>query len=158
MAYTLHGGEVIMIESSKSFSKSGKIQITGNIKEIMKESIFTSIAWIKSNIHLLNSSFDFDSTEIHLHVPDASIPKDGPSAGITICCALVSMIKNINLRNDTAMTGEISLAGFVLPVGGIKEKIQGAYAVGIKRFILSSKNRKDVMEYLEKEEIYKNIK
>ena len=161
MAFTINGGVPIIIECNRSFSNGFKLNITGNVKEIMKESILTSIAWIKSNIHLINKNFSFENNEIHIHVPDASIPKDGPSAGIAICSSLVSLIVNTPLRNDTALTGEISLAGFVLPVGGIKEKILGCYYNGIKRFIISKKNKKDVDEFLncrKEDESYKEFK
>ncbi len=158
MAYTLNGGKLIIIESSKNRSKKGSLQITGNIKDIMKESVLTAISWIKSNINSISKDFDFDNWEIHVHVPEAATPKDGPSAGITICCSLVSLITGYNVRSDTAMTGEISLAGFVLPVGGIKDKILGAYRTGIKRFILSEKNKVDVEEAFSKDDIIKDLK
>lgn len=159
MAYTINGGVPILIESTKSISNCFKLNITGNIKNIMKESILTSVSWIKSNINYINKSFEFEKTEFHIHVPDAAIPKDGPSAGIAICSSLVSLILNIPLRNDTALTGEISLAGFVLPVGGIKEKILGCYYNNIKRFILSNKNKKDVDQIIKKNNLdeLKNI-
>lgn len=153
MAYTLNGGKLIIIESSKNRSNKGNLQITGNVKDIMKESVLTAISWIKSNINYILKDFNFDNWEIHVHVPDAATPKDGPSAGITICCSLVSLITGFNTRSDTAMTGEISLAGFVLPVGGIKEKVLGAYRTGIKRFILSEKNKVDFEEAFNKDEI-----
>lgn len=117
----------------------------------MKESVHTALSWIKSNIKFFSKNFDLTNWDLHVHVPDAAIPKDGPSAGITICCSLVSLLVGIPLRNDTAMTGEISLAGFVLPVGGIKEKLLGGIGLGIKRFILSSKNRNDVLEIIDQE-------
>lgn len=117
----------------------------------MKESVFTGISWIRANLESLNLNFNFKEWDIHIHVPDAAVPKDGPSAGITICCAIMSLISNISIRNDTAMTGELSLQGFVLPVGGIKEKILGGIRMGIKRFILSKNNIIDVEESFKNE-------
>ena len=154
MAYTQHGGSIIFIEVSKSYnnSKSGKLEITGNIKQIMKESLFTSISWIKAYIHLIKPGFNVNEWDFHLHAPEASVPKDGPSAGITICSALVSSILDIKLRNDTAMTGELSLAGYVLPIGGLKEKILSAMSLGIKRFIIPTGNKKDIESKLSKED------
>ena len=157
MAYTLNGGTVTLIESSKSFSDKSSLKITGNIKEIMQESVYTSISWIKANLHYIQKDFDFSKYEFHVHVPEAAVPKDGPSAGITICCSLVSLITGISLRNDTAMTGEISLTGFVLPVGGIKEKILGVHKFGINRFILSIRNKKDYEEAFENDELFKSL-
>lgn len=141
-----------------SKSKKGNLLITGNIKDIMKESVYTSLSWIKSNLGILNPNFKFEEQDIHVHVPEAATPKDGPSAGITICCSLVSLISGFRLRNDIAMTGELSLTGFVLPVGGIKEKILGAYRLGIKTFILSFKNKIDVEEAFDKDNVLKDIK
>lgn len=158
MGYTPSGGTVIMIETSKSKSTQGKLQITGNVREIMKESVHTSLSWIKSNLNIINSKFNFEAFDIHVHIPDAATPKDGPSAGITICCSLISLITGFHLRGDTAMTGELSLAGFVLPVGGIKEKVLGAYRHGIKRFILPVKNKVDVLEAFEKDDLMKELK
>lgn len=117
--------------------------------DIMRESISTSISWIKSNSKTLNlndKEIDFSKMDIHVHVPDAAVPKDGPSAGITITSSLVSLLLGINLRKDTAMTGEITLRGFVLPVGGIREKCFAAMRNGIKRVILSWQNKDDVEE------------
>jgi ATP-dependent Lon protease len=124
----------------------------------MRESVLTGISWIKSNMNLISPNFKFSNYDFHVHVPEAATPKDGPSAGITICCSLVSLITGYILRNDTAMTGELSLTGFVLPVGGIKEKVLGAFRMGIKRFILSYKNKVDVEEAFENDVILKEVK
>lgn len=126
----------------------------------MKESVRTVIGWIKSNagrISQLNPNTSiFDDMDINIHFPAAAIPKDGPSAGITICTALVSLITGLKVKSNVAMTGEISLKGHVLPVGGIKEKCLGAYAAGIRTIIIPYKNKKDVKEI--SSEIKNNIK
>lgn len=145
MAYTLNGGTAILIETCL-YNGKGKVNITGNIKEIMKESVLTALSWIQANSKFLNIKANLDQMDLHVHVPSAATPKDGPSAGITIAIALISLLRGVEVRNDTAMTGELSLTGFVLPVGGIKEKCLGAYSYGIKRFILPKRNEQDVKE------------
>merc|ERR1711957_983685 len=156
MGYTLNGGACLLIEST-FFKGNGGLKLTGNMGEIMRESISTSISWIKSNSALLNlKDLDFSKIDLHVHVPEAATPKDGPSAGITITSSLVSLLLGLNLRKDTAMTGEITLRGYVLPVGGIREKCFAALRNGIKRVILSFQNKDDVEEL--PEEIKKEIK
>lgn len=155
LAYTMNGGALTLIESV-SFQGKGELIVTGNLGDVMKESINTGLSWIKSNANELNlTDVDFKTLSLHVHVPSAAVPKDGPSAGITITTSILSMLKGVPVRKDTAMTGEISLQGYVLPVGGIKEKCLAAYRNNIKRIILSYKNQKDVKDL--PKEIKENI-
>lgn len=150
MAWTPLGGEILFIETIKMLG-TGNIILTGYLGEIIKESAKIAINWIKSKnttcqkIKNLESDI-FKNTDIHVHIPSGAVQKDGPSAGITIACALISLLTSKNCRSDIAMTGEISLRGLVLPVGGIKEKIIAAYRAGIKTIIIPLKNKKDIIE------------
>ena len=146
LAWTPVGGEILFIESSKSPGK-GKLSITGNLGNVMKESSTIAMQYIKS--HAKNFGIKIDDLEkldIHIHVPEGATPKDGPSAGITMLTALVSLLTNRKVKSKLAMTGEITLRGQVLPVGGIKEKILAAKRVGVKEIILSEQNKKDIEE------------
>ncbi|CAG9318274.1 LON_2 [Blepharisma stoltei] len=152
MAWTAYGGKIMIVETSKSYG-SGKLRITGQLGDVMKESIITAISWIKSKFPSLvkhdknqNSSEGFSQLDIHIHFPAAAVPKDGPSAGITITTALISLLTGIKVRSDTSMTGEISLKGNVLPIGGLKEKVLGAHRMGIKRIIIPERNKKDIQD------------
>ncbi|MCX7696972.1 MAG: endopeptidase La [Bacteroidales bacterium] len=146
LAWTIYGGEILFIESSLSKGK-GNITMTGNLGDVMKESVTLAYEYIKANAAELGiSEDDFEKYNVHVHIPEGATPKDGPSAGITIFTSLVSLFKNIPVRTDVAMTGEITLRGKVLPVGGIKEKILAAKRAGIKHIILSSENRANVEE------------
>lgn len=146
LAWTPAGGEILFFESSLSKGK-GNITLTGNLGDIMKESATIAMQWVKANAENLNIDPDrFTKTDVHLHVPEGAVPKDGPSAGITMICSIVSSFTGRKMTDRTAMTGEATLRGKVLPVGGIKEKILGAKRAGINRIILSSKNRRDVEE------------
>lgn len=125
--------------------------MTGNLGNVMKESATIALEYVKSHaVQFGLESFDFDNTNIHLHVPEGAIPKDGPSAGITMATSIVSALTRRKVRNRIAMTGEITLRGKVLPVGGIKEKILAAKRAGIQEIILSSQNEKDIDEIGEK--------
>lgn len=146
LAWTSVGGEILFIETSLSKGK-GKLTITGNLGDVMKESAVIALQYIKSNSqHFGLTSEIFDSWDVHLHVPEGAIPKDGPSAGITMITSLASAFTQRKIRKSIAMTGEITLRGKLLPVGGIKEKILAAKRASIKEIILSKENEKDVAE------------
>jgi ATP-dependent Lon protease len=146
LAWTELGGEILFIETSLSKGK-GKLTITGNLGEVMKESALLALEYIKSHALQLDINSDvFDKWDIHLHVPEGAIPKDGPSAGITMTTALASIFTQRKVRKGIAMTGEITLRGKVLPVGGIKEKILAAKRAGINEIVLSKDNKKDISE------------
>jgi ATP-dependent Lon protease len=146
LAWTSVGGDILFIEIGLSKGK-GQLTLTGNLGDVMKESATTALSYLKSNAEELGiESAIFDKWNIHLHVPEGAIPKDGPSAGITILSALYSALSQRNVRPFIAMTGEITLRGKVLPVGGIKEKILAAKRAGIKEIILCAANEKDIRE------------
>jgi ATP-dependent Lon protease len=147
LAWTSVGGEILFIESSISDGK-GNLSITGNLGKIMKESAIIALEYIKSNQNELGieNELDYSKYNIHIHVPEGATPKDGPSAGITILTSLVSLFTQKRVKKNIAMTGEITLRGKVLPVGGIKEKILAAKRANIKEIILSSYNKKDIQE------------
>jgi len=146
LAWTSVGGEILFIETSLSKGK-GKLTITGNLGDVMKESAVIALQYIKSNSQRFGLTPDiFDSWDVHLHVPEGSIPKDGPSAGITMITSLASAFTQRKIRKSIAMTGEITLRGKLLPVGGIKEKILAAKRASITEIILSKENEKDVAE------------
>jgi ATP-dependent Lon protease len=149
LAWTASGGEILFIESSLSKGK-GKLTLTGNLGDVMKESAFIALEYLKAHNKDLKLNDDvFDKWNIHIHVPEGAIPKDGPSAGITMATSLASVFTQRKVKNHIAMTGEITLRGKVLPVGGIKEKILAAKRAGIKEIILSNENEKDIDEIKE---------
>lgn len=146
LAWTAVGGDILFIESALSPGKGG-LNITGNLGKIMKESATIAREYLKANVNRLGlEEFPFDQYDIHIHVPEGATPKDGPSAGITLLTSLFSLITQRRVKNKVAMTGEITLRGKVLPVGGIKEKILAAKRAKIKEIILSESNRKDIEE------------
>ncbi len=147
LAWTSVGGEILFIESSLSKGKGGKLTLTGNLGDVMKESAMLAIEFTKSHADELGIDHRiFDVWNIHVHVPEGATPKDGPSAGITMVTSIVSSITQRKVRDRLAMTGEITLRGKVLPVGGIKEKILAAKRAGIKHVVLCADNRKDIEE------------
>lgn len=147
LAWTSVGGEILFVEASLSKGKEKKLTLTGNLGDVMKESAILALEYIKSHTAELGvSQKELDSYNIHVHVPEGAIPKDGPSAGITIVTALVSALKKCRVRKGIAMTGEITLRGKVLPVGGIREKILAAKRSGITEIILCEDNKKDIDE------------
>ena len=153
LAWTSTGGDILFVESSTHPGK-GTLTLTGNLGEVMKESAVTALSFIKA--HYEDLGIDptvFDKTDIHVHVPEGAIPKDGPSAGITMLTALDSSYTKKPVKQYLAMTGEITLRGKVLPVGGIKEKILAAKRAGIKELILCEENRRHIEdinpEYIE---------
>jgi len=146
LAWTSVGGDILFIEASTSKGK-GRLNLTGNLGDVMKESATTALSYIKAHCDDLGIDPDvFDKTDIHIHVPEGAVPKDGPSAGITMMTAITSALKSKNVKSHLAMTGEITLRGKVLPVGGIKEKILAAKRAGIKTIILCQENEKHVKE------------
>lgn len=150
LAWTAVGGEILYIESSINKSKNGgKLSLTGNLGDVMKESAILALEFLKAHHESLNLGLDnnvFEEYNVHIHVPEGAVPKDGPSAGITLLTSLVSSFTQRKVRKNIAMTGEITLRGRVMPVGGIKEKILAAKRAGIKEIILSEENRKDIEE------------
>jgi ATP-dependent Lon protease len=146
LAWTSVGGDILFIESSITKGK-GKLTLTGNLGDVMKESAVIALEFLKANSNELNLNQDvFDNHNVHIHVPEGATPKDGPSAGITMLTSLASLFTQRKVKNNLAMTGEITLRGDVLPVGGIKEKILAAKRAGIKEIILCAKNKQDVDE------------
>ena len=145
LAWTAVGGEILFIESSLSPGKGDKLTLTGNLGDVMKESAVIALEYIKAHSDTLGIEPDvFEKKNVHIHVPEGAIPKDGPSAGVTMVTSLVSSFTRRRVKPRLAMTGEITLRGKVLPVGGIKEKILAAKRAGVKTVILSSKNKKDI--------------
>lgn len=147
LAWTAVGGEILFVESSLSRGKEGKLTLTGNLGDVMKESAILALEYVHAHAFLFGIDEElFRSWNVHIHVPEGAIPKDGPSAGITMVTSLVSTFTQRKVRSNLAMTGEITLRGRVLPVGGIKEKILAAKRVGITDIILCAENRKDIDE------------
>ena len=147
LAWTAVGGEILFVETSLSRGKGGHLTLTGNLGDVMKESAMLALEYIKAHASRLGlDEAIFDHWNIHIHVPEGAIPKDGPSAGITMATSLASALTQRKVKANLAMTGEITLRGRVLPVGGIKEKILAAKRAGIKEIILSEENRKNIDE------------
>ena len=147
LAWTAVGGEILFVETSLSKGKGGKLTLTGNLGDVMKESAMLALEYLKAHTCLLGISEEiFDNWNIHVHVPEGAIPKDGPSAGITMVTSLASALTQRKVKPNLAMTGEITLRGKVLPVGGIKEKILAAKRAGIKEIIVCEENRKNIEE------------
>jgi len=152
LAWTQVGGEVLYVEASLIGGK-GELIVTGQIGDVMQESARAAVTYTRANMASFGvKKKDFDNLDIHIHVPAGAIPKDGPSAGIAMATVLISALSNRPVRNDVAMTGEVTLRGRVLPIGGLKEKALGALRGGIRKVIIPEKNRKDLAE------IPKNIK
>lgn len=147
LAWTSVGGEILFIETSLSKGKGSKLTLTGNLGDVMKESAILALEYVKAHSDTLNIDYRiFDQWNIHIHVPEGATPKDGPSAGITIATSIASALTQRKVRAKTAMTGEITLRGKVLPVGGIKEKILAAKRAGITDIMMCQDNRKDIEE------------
>ena len=147
LAWTSVGGEILFIETSLSKGKGAKLTLTGNLGDVMKESAILALEYVKAHAEKLNIDYRiFDNWNIHIHVPEGATPKDGPSAGITIATSIASALTQRKVRKNTAMTGEITLRGKVLPVGGIKEKILAAKRAGITDIVMCRENEKDISE------------
>jgi len=146
LAWTPVGGDVLFIETAKMPGHKGLI-VTGQLGDVMKESVTAALSYVRSHTENLNINPDFyDKMEIHVHVPAGSVPKDGPSAGVTMLTALTSLLTNRKVKARLAMTGEITLSGQVLPVGGIKEKVLAANRAGVNTLIMPDQNEKDYLE------------
>ena len=146
LAWTPVGGDILFIEATR-VAGSGKLILTGQLGDVMKESAQAALTLVKSTAAALNiPAAAFEAVDVHLHVPAGAIPKDGPSAGVAMFIALASLFSNRAVRHDAAMTGEISLRGLVLPVGGIKEKVLAAQRAGLALVLLPARNRKDLHE------------
>jgi ATP-dependent Lon protease len=151
LAWTPVGGDILFVEAN--IAKGGRhLTVTGQIGDVMQESTKAALTWVRSVAVQLGLDSDFyKETDVHIHVPAGSIPKDGPSAGVTMVTALVSALTNTPIKPHLAMTGEITLSGNVLPVGGIKEKVLAARRAGIRELILPHQNEKNVVEDIQPE-------
>jgi ATP-dependent Lon protease len=145
LAWMPSGGDILFIEASQMVGK-GNLILTGHLGDVMKESARAALSWVRTHVDELGITPDFEKVDIHLHVPAGAVSKDGPSAGVAITVALASLLTGRRVRGDVAMTGEITLRGSVLPVGGIKEKVLAAHRAGIRRVVLPDRNRKDVVD------------
>ena len=146
LAWTPVGGDILFIEATRT-PGNGKLILTGQLGDVMRESAQAALSLVKARADVLGIDVVlFEKSDIHVHVPAGATPKDGPSAGVAMFTSLVSVLTGRTVRGDTAMTGEISLRGLVLPVGGIKEKVAAAARAGITRVILPARNRKDLEE------------
>ena len=146
LAWTAVGGEILFVETSLS-QGDGKLTLTGNLGDVMKESAVIALEYLKSHSSLLGLEPDiFTKWNIHIHVPEGAIPKDGPSAGGAMCTALVSALTGIPVHADVAMTGEITLRGEVLPIGGLKEKLLAAHRGGIRTVLIPEENERDLVD------------
>ncbi len=146
LAWTSVGGEILFIEATRMYG-TGKLQLTGQLGDVMKESAQAALSFVRTNAERFGIPKDFlEKSDLHIHIPAGGMPKDGPSAGVTMFTALVSLLSGIKVRHDVAMTGEITLRGRVLPIGGVKEKVLAAHRAGIKRILLPERNRVDLEE------------
>ena len=148
LAWTAYGGDILFVESNYIKAAKGEFKYTGQLGGVMKESAMIAFTYAKKwiSVHKKSHSRFFDDNEVHLHIPGGAVPKDGPSAGVTMCLSLISLALNKRVAPDIAMTGELSIVGKVLPVGGIKEKVIAAVRSGIKRVILPEENKKDLKD------------
>lgn len=150
LAWTQHGGETLAVEVNVMVG-TGKIEVTGNLGKVMKESAKAAVSYVRANSGELSVDPDFyKNKDIHIHIPEGAVPKDGPSAGVTMATAIVSALSDTPVRADVAMTGEITLRGRVLPIGGLKEKSLAAYRIGIRKIVIPFENKKDYEELPQK--------
>ena len=146
LVWTPVGGDVVFIEASQMTGGKG-LQLTGQLGDVMKESAQTALSYVRAHADVLHIAPDFyEKSDLHIHVPAGAVPKDGPSAGVTMTSAIASLLSGRPIKPALAMTGEVTLSGKVLPVGGIKEKVLAAKRAGIKTIILPERNRKDLTE------------
>ena len=156
LAYTPYGGDTLPIEAVM-FPGKGNIVMTGSLGEVMRESANLAFDYIKANFEKFEIDYSvFETKDIHIHVPEGAVPKDGPSAGITLTTTLISLLTNISIHTNVAMTGEMTLRGKVLAIGGLKEKVIGAHRNGIRTIFIPSTNEKDLDDI--PEDIKKEIK
>ena len=146
LAYTIYGGEILKI-SSTMYKGSGKVKITGSVGKIMEESVMVGFSYIKSNANNFSIPYEvFDDHDFHIHIEEGATPKDGPSAGISIVSTIISLLKDKVISNDVSMTGEMTLRGKILPIGGLKEKLIAASVNGIKRVFIRVDNEVDLVD------------
>ena len=146
LAWTSAGGDVLFVEATR-MRGARTLTLTGQLGDVMKESVQAALSWVRSHAGELGIDPEFwERSDVHVHVPAGAIPKDGPSAGVTMATALVSLLTGRPVRADLAMTGEISLSGRVLPVGGIKEKVLAAHRAGLRTVVLPRRNEKNLLE------------
>src|SRR5262249_52078505 len=151
LAWTPAGGDILLIEVAR-MKGARTLTLTGQLGDVMKESAQAALSWVRSHAGELGISASFwETADVHVHIPAGAIPKDGPSAGITLTTALVSLLTARRVRAGLAMTGEVSLSGRVLPVGGIKEKVLAAHRAGVRTLILPKRNEKNVLEDVPRE-------
>jgi ATP-dependent Lon protease len=144
LAYTAVGGDVLFIEAT-AYPGKGKLTITGQLGDVMQESAQAAVSWVRAHTEQLGLPEDwFADHDVHLHVPAGAVPKDGPSAGITMATAIASLVRGLPVAEDVGMTGEITLTGQVLGIGGVREKMLAAQRAGLKRVILPSENEPDL--------------
>ena len=146
MVWTQVGGDIVSVEATL-MPGEGKLNMTGQLQDVMRESVQTGVAYLRSRAeHFEIPKETFEKQDIHIHIPEGAVPKDGPSAGITVATAILSAITGKKVRKDVAMTGEITLRGHVLPIGGLKEKSLAAYRNGIVDIIMPEENQKDLAD------------
>jgi ATP-dependent Lon protease len=146
LAYTAAGGDVLFIEA-QAYPGTGKLTITGQLGEVMQESAQAAVSWVRSHSAELGLPDDwFAEHDVHIHVPAGAVPKDGPSAGVTMATAIASLVRGTPVADDVGMTGELTLTGQVLPIGGVREKALAAQRAGLKRVILPAENEPDLEE------------
>jgi ATP-dependent Lon protease len=156
LGVTVGGGDLMFFEATRMSGQKG-FMVTGQLGEVMKESAQAALSYVRAKADELGIPDDtFEKTDIHLHVPAGAVPKDGPSAGVTMATALASLLTGRNARDDVGMTGEITLRGQILPVGGIKEKVLAAHRAGLKIVILPKQNEKDLEDI--PQEVRKNLR
>jgi ATP-dependent Lon protease len=146
LAYTPAGGDVLFVEA-QAYAGKGRLAITGQLGEVMQESAQAALSWVRAHTAELGLPEDWFAThDVHVHVPAGAVPKDGPSAGITMATAIASLVRNLPVADGVGMTGEITLTGQVLPIGGLREKVLAAQRAGLRRVILPSENEPELAE------------